>query len=431
MVIESIKGLIINHRQRVGNLLSSIVFKILTSLVYLIAIPVFIRTRGESSYAIIAIFLTIHGFIALLDAGFSYALGYRYTRALAKSDPERHFIFDSGFSFYALLCAVIGVTGYFFLERISLFIFGSGIFHFEVYIFLISIMFLVLSSYFVIGLQAHEKLFHMNLDRFVLDLTKGLGLLIIIQIKTANTTFVYFLLVGSLLKLVMDFYFFTRIHSFRPRLSMEQLKANLKIGWVSIITSILSFVLVMGDKVFVIEKISKDIFGSYSFAVDLNARAYFLIYAVFSTVYPIMIKAEATGRSMKKVLLLSFFGILGVTCIYYLPLFIFAKEIVKFFVDKNLNPIVITLIRIFGIAAVGYMVFGLTEIYLNSVGRAKYVLLCYIGAVVIFFFMISKMIESQGVVGAAITFASVNCFLALFGIIFSVIHFKSTKKSIA
>lgn len=431
MVIESLKSLFTGQRQRVGNFLSSVVFKVLTSLIYLIAIPLFIRSKGESSYAIVAIFLTIHGFISLLDAGFSYALGYRYTRALATSNPDREFIFDSGFSFYVMICGLIAVGTLFSVEQISMFIFGSIDFKFEVFVFVSSIMLLVLSSYFVVGLQAHEKLFHINLNRFLLDLTKGTGLLLIIYFNSENSNFVYYLFVGSILKLGMDYYFFSSIQPFHPKIDLNQLKANLKIGWVSIITSVLSFAFVMGDKILVIQKISKDIFGSYSFAVDLNARAYFMIYAVFSTVYPIMLKAEATGRDMKKVLLVSLAGIFVVTCIYYLPLFVFAKYIVDFFVDKNLNSVVVDLIRIFSIAAVGYMVFGLTETYLNSVGKAKYVLFCYLTGVSVFFLMITQMIDSHGVVGAAISFAVVNLLLALFGLCFSIFHFNLNKKEAA
>ncbi len=427
MVIEFLQPYLKKSDRR-DNIIFSVFYKITTTLMYLIAIPLFIRARGEKEYSIIAIFLLIHGFVALIDAGFSYALGLRYMRAIATKNSIAKYIIDRGFSFYLSIAGIIFLLSIIYSKSMSNYFFLSPDHAVEMILYGLSISFLVMSSYFVVVLQAQEKISRINLHRFILDAVKSAGLLFVLFLSLNSHNYIYFVFTGSVLKLYLDYKSFSKITDFNPTFDYQELKNNFQLGWMSMIISVLSLLLFAGDKLLVIQKLSKDNFGSYSFAFDLNVRAYFLIYAVYSTIYPVLIKKHATQENVGRILLFGLVSIFSISIFYYLPLSFFSSEIVTFFVDKNLSADTYVLIRIFSLAAIAYMVFGLTETYLNSLGYPHMVLFSYAIGTITFFSSAFYLVENYQAMGGAYTFLAANLALCITGVVFSLlVYFKLFK----
>lgn len=388
--------------KRFQSVVATAFFKAMSSLLFLVAIPFSITHLGESVYGVVAFFLTMHGYVSLLDTGFSYVVGLRYTRALVISESDGNKIISESMPIYIIL-AVIGLVVFAFLSKeISHAFFGTSAYSLSVALFGLVLALTVVDSIAVVILVAHEMLVRVSFHRFLLDLFKVVGLFVVAGFGLGVDSILIFLILAGVVKLVFDYLCVIKLGvRFCPKINFDEIRLNFLMAWPAITMAGLSLLMSMIDKFLVSGKLSSEAYASYSFAMDLTTRSYFLMYALAGTLYPVFIKKHASGESMKSLLKVWVMALTAIGVFYYLPLGWFAYPIVSFLVDAEFAEKSYALIRVCGLSAIFYLAFNIFENFLNSAGKIKWVMVSYLSGLGVFFLVHAKLMSDYGSYGVA------------------------------
>lgn len=402
----SIKNLNFFKSISAQNVYISLLFKILTSLMFLVMVPFSIRTMGTEAYGVAAFFLTMHGSVSLLDSGFTYALGLQYTRRLVQNPDSAKQVFFSaipvylGLAFLALLGFII------FREKLSVLAFGTADYSGEMLVFGFVVGLTALDSMLGTVLQAHEKINLIATGRFLLDLVKVAGVGLMAVLNLGPTSIVWFILLSSIVKIVYDFFYFRKfIPEVRIHLDFSEVKQMLKFALPSVAIAVCSLVMSMLDKFLVSGTISSSAFTSYSFAFDLTSKAYFLMYAITSVVYPKLIKSHSTGQNPANFIKIQLLSLLIIAVIYYLPLAVFSGPITALLLGNELIEPTATLIKLCSVSALLYLSFTIVETYLNTTGAVLKTLTVYIVGISSLIILMKHFVPKFQLYGVAISVA--------------------------
>jgi PST family polysaccharide transporter len=413
------------------NIYISLIFKILTSLLFLILVPYAIRSLGAEKYGIAAFFLTMHGYVSLLDSGFTYALGLQYTQKLVHNQSDARDVFYSAVPVYLLLSIIAFLSFAVFRKEISILAFNTEIYSFEMFLFGFVIAFSTLDSMLSTVLQAHEKINLIATGRFLLDLVKVAGVALMGYMQFAPEAIVYFIILSVLVKIIFDlFYFLKLLPEFKIKLDWLKTRAMLKLALPSVGIALCSLFMSMMDKFLVSGKISATAFTSYSFAYDLTTKAYFLVYAVTSVIYPKLIKNHSQGHSRSHLLKIQFLAVLLMALVYYLPLSLFAEPISSFLIGPELSATTGVLIQLCSLSAILYLCFTVLESYLVTTGSVFKTLSVYILGIISFKLFLDYFIEKYQLIGVSLAVSSMFTIMILFGLILALSTRKKIKASL-
>ena len=399
------------------NVYISLFFKVCTSLMFLVLIPYSIRHMGAEKYGIAAFFLTMHGYVSLLDSGFTYALGLNYTRALTIDSDEAARVFASAFPIYGILAVFAVAVFSLFKNKLSTLAFGTEIYSFEMCIFGFVLAISAVDSMLVSVIQAHEKIYLIATGRFLLDLLKVGGVTMMALTGLEPGRLVWFILFSVVTKFIFDFYYFRKLMpKLIFRIEKKIMNKILLLAIPSVAIAMCSLFLSMADKFLVSGKISASAFTSYSFAMDITTKAYFLMYAVSSVVYPKMIKSNSANQSSTRFIKIQLVALMGIIGIFYLPLAVFSDFITVTLLGPSfLNP-TSNLIKLCAFSAVLYLVFSIIESYFNALGAVKKSLSLYIVGIFVFTTLLSFWFERYQVYGAVISVIGMYCAMIFGGL---------------
>lgn len=385
------------------NVYISVFLKILTSLMYLVLVPFAIRSIGADKYGIAAFFLTMHGYMSLLDSGFTYALGLQYTRKIVHDPDEAKKIFFSAIPIYLFLSAVGILLFLLFKDNLSQMAFNSTLYSKEMLLFGFIMAITVIDSMINTVLQAHEKINLIASGRFLLDLVKVAGVMMLGLTHMAPELIVWFILLSVAVKLIYNFYFFKKIIlQIKIIFELKAILETFKLALPSVAIAVCSLFMSMLDKFLVSGKISTGAFTSYSFAIDLTTKAYFLMYAVTTVIYPKLIKEHSQGNSLVKLVKVQLLALLLICFFYYIPLAVLSDFIVQVLLGQDLVQPTADLIKICSLSAVLYLFFSILESYLNSIGAVSKTLLVYITGIISFVFLLDFFLQRYQLFGVAI-----------------------------
>jgi PST family polysaccharide transporter len=405
------------------NVAVSLTFKVLTSLLFLILVPYSIRTMGAESYGIAAFFLTMHGYVSLLDSGFSYALGLKYTRAIVNDPHEAQSILSAAIPLY-LFISVLALIGFFlFRFQLSRMAFASEAYAFHMGLFGVVLAVTAIDSMLVTVMQGHEKISQIVVGRFILDLVKVAGVTGMAFFKLQPDMIVWFIVASSVLKFAFDLRIFSALTKIVNSFDYKRTLEIFYLALPSIGIALCSLYMSMLDKFFVSGKISSSAFTSYSFAFDLTTKAYFLMYAITTVIYPKLIKTHSQGNSMFGLVRIQLFSLLGIVGVYYLPLFVFSDGVTRLLLGENLVEPTSTLIRFCCAIAILYLIFSIFENFLNARGavlKTFIVYLCGLTAVSVSMGWLVEKFEIYGVPVAVLLMFSVMIAAALVASVFDV-----------
>lgn len=400
------------------NIYISLVFKILTSILFLILVPYAIRSLGAEKYGIAAFFLTMHGYVSLLDSGFTYALGLQYTQKLVHSESEARDVFYSAVPVYLLLSLLAFLGFAIFRKDISQLAFASQNYSFEMFLFGFVLALSALDSMLSTVLQAHEKINLIATGRFLLDLVKVAGVALMGYMQFEPQTIIYFILLSVITKIIFDLFYFSKLlPEFKVKMDWGKTRDMLKLALPSVGIALCSLFMSMMDKFLVSGKISATAFTSYSFAYDLTTKAYFLVYAVTSVIYPKLIKNHSQGHSRSHLLKIQFLAVLLMALAYYLPLSLFAVPISSFLIGQELSVTTGILIQLCSLSAVLYLSFTVLESYLVSTGSVFKTLAVYVLGIFSFKLLLDYFIEKYQLIGVSLAVSSMFIIMILFGLI--------------
>ncbi len=376
----------LKNKEHTANILSGLFLKLFTAAVFFVAIPFAIRKFGAQSYGIVSFFVVFQGYIILLDTGFSYGLGVLYGRSLADSSPSGSLLRMGSF-FYLVIATVFGLAMFFLAPLINSISFNNidctSIFRIFAGISFIA----VLDSYFTVLLQAHNKIYKINITRFALDLVRALGLFI--GATYGSISFVIIsLLLGYILKLGLSINYVRPIIplvEISPRFSSDSFRSLLILSAPSVGVAIMTLLLSSFDKIFVSGKLSSVDFAHYSFAFDINTKVYFLLYAVSSAFYPTLVKRFHIGAPITGLISVWLWALIAVGFCYYLPMGLFSEKIIALLVSQDFAIKAAPICRAFALSSIIYLCFNFFENLLNASGRAH---LCFISYLSGLFFLV-------------------------------------------
>lgn len=372
----------VRHKNAVLN----IILKLLSSLIFLFVVPFVISSAGEAKYGIFAMFLTLHGYVSLVDVGFSYAVGLRYTRSISSSQKKAQAIIKSVFPLYSGLSLLPLLSLALFPNTFSDLFFGNQTFLFEVRIFGVGLSFMILSALFSVILQAHESFVAIGISRLFLDITKAVGLSLCAVFDFSLLFFTLFLVGGSLFKLLLEIWF-GRHHfpSFSFCVKWKVMRAYFWLALPSIGIAILSLVMSMTDKIFVSRLLGPEAFSRYSFSFDLTTKVYFVIYGVLAALYPAFIKEIHNYKAIKNLLKSSFIVVTIMACFFYIPIFIYSTQVLSFLVSADFAIQASQILKVFALSSIAYIFFAVMESFVNASGNSLKVLSVYLVGVLTLF----------------------------------------------
>lgn len=399
------------------NVYLSLAFKILTSVMFLILVPFAIRSLGPEKYGIAAFFLTMHGYVSLLDSGFTYALGLQYTQMLTQNEKDARDIFYSAVPIYLILSLLALLMITIFRREISVLAFNTESYSFDMFIFGIVLSLSTLDSMFSAVLQAHEKINLIASGRFLLDLVKVAGVALMGIFQLNPEYIIYFILLSVIIKLVYDLVCAKRLlRQIVIKVDLVIIRNMLKLALPTMGISLCSLYMSMMDKFLVSGRISSTAFTSYSFAYDLTTKAYFLVYAVTSVIYPKLIKTHSQGQSRSHLLKIQFLSVILMAISYYLPLSLFSQYIAETLIGKELSETTATLIRLCSISAILYLIFTVLESYLNSTGSVLKTLSVYLTGILSYKLLLNFYIDRYQLFGVSLAVSSMMLVMIFAGL---------------
>lgn len=363
----------------------SVFLKVVTSLLFLIMVPLSIRTIGPDQYGVAAFFLTMQGSVSLLDSGFSYALGLLYTRRLVHDETQAKDILYAAVPVYLTLALFAFVVFCIFASDLSLLAFNTEVYKKEMMIFGLVLALTVLDSMLGTVLHAHEKIQLLVTGRFLLDLVKVAGLGYLILSRASASNIIWFILLSTVVKLIFDLICFRKIISvIRIRFDRRQISQILRYAIPSVGIAVCSLMNSMWDKFLVSGEISSSVFTSYSFAVDLTTKSYFLMYAITTVVYPKLIKTHSRGQNPFELIKVQIISLLAIGLCYYLPLSVFSADIIRLLIGEQFVATTGVLVRLCSLSAVMYLAFTIVETYLYTTGSILWCLGVYVFGILVF-----------------------------------------------
>ena len=149
------------------------------------------------------------------------------------------------------------------------------------------------------------------------------------------------------------------------------------------------------DKIVVTKLFSSATLGVYSIAVDRHGKAFFMIWAVTGSLYTLLIQRQAKQQNVRGLILFACTAALGIVIVYYVPLAVFAHEILAIwinddFAEKGYGWLLIPSL---------YMTANIVEVYLQTAGEAKRLGWVYVIALVVELVGLAILPKRFGIVG--------------------------------
>jgi O-antigen/teichoic acid export membrane protein len=242
--------------------------------------------------------------------------------------------------------------------------------------------------------QARNQLKPINLSRFGFELSKAFALassaFILNDISLIGPT----ILIAAYLRCGFDLYFVRKLTNinFKYRLhSPKDYKRQIKLivyGLPPLLISALTVPISIGDKIIINKLFGADSVAFYSLAFDISTKAYILVYAVNAAMLSVILHRHAQRSNTKTPLLVGLYSVTFLGIIFYLPLFIFASQIINYWLPNLVSSEISPLLRIMAVSSVIYLYGNVYEVSLIAMGRAKSVLFVYLVGVAFYWLAI-------------------------------------------
>jgi len=179
----------------------------------------------------------------------------------------------------------------------------------------------------------------------------------------------------------------------------------------------LMFSINIGDKILIAISLGKEAVAYYSIAFDINTKLYIFVYAVNSAMFAVVLKRHV---NKVKVFAPIAVGLIAVSCLgifYYLPLYIYAPEILNHWLGSDFSENIIPLVRVMTISSLIYLYGNVFENSLLAIGRAKKILFIYFLGALVYWVCAIYSYWIQDIFGFMISYLLLSTFL-FFGFLF-------------
>lgn len=364
-----------SKKEHIINFSSYFVNRLIALALFAFTTSVFINKAGSETFGILTMLFLIYNYISVVDLGMGYAVGYRLTRAVSR----RNFTYASkilqrALPFYMIAGGCVSLLIFAFSSNISEWFTKTREYSFIYKLISIGIFPLVMDTVVLMVLQSYNKIYLINLSRLVYDIFRAAPLLLVIVLQKALLEKIMLIVVaGCYIKLLTDIYLCYKIIGnliwLKPVLVFKELRFNILYGMPMLITLVIGMVINSIDKFYISTNLSMEQLAYYSVALEVNVKAWFLIWAVTSTLTTVLVRRNVFNISTQDIEKISILSVMVIFIMYYIPLIIFTKEILTLWISRDFAEKSYRMTRILSVASLFYMLYAVKHNVLLAKGR--------------------------------------------------------------
>lgn len=358
------------HVRNVG---SYIVVRVFAILLYLIPVSLFIKHQGKASYGTLTLLLLVFSYTQVFDLGVGYAVNQRLGRAVARNSTRLTGIVQSAVPLFALFG--IGMSAAIFLlsKNLSALFFGR-VEHIDAIRAVAAAMgLLTLDALPVAVVQAYNRVDWINYSRLVIDGARAMGILIGAFAANGIAVAIAFTIGGVIAKTLVDIVLSGRLlgvrFAFKPLFRLRASAVNLRMGLPMVTSVFLSMLMMSVDRIYVSRAFGQGALAYYAVGADLCSKAYFLVWAITGSVYTLYVRRRANRRPADDLIRVSLIAVGLVALGFYLPVAVFAKEIIGIWINSAFAVGSLEITRIWAATAVAYLVMCVYYSHLRGFGK--------------------------------------------------------------
>ena len=377
--------------------------KALSLALFAVAVAHFVTRSGDHAYGIVSIMLLLYIYLQQVDMGMGYSVVYRLGRAVARGSRSHVRIVAEAMPIYLVCSAVIGVALVLLARSMSIALLNDPAYSNLFRLAGLGASLLVISSLCVAVMQAYNRVYYVNLSRLMFDVVKAVALIASAGSAGGLQLVLWITMIGAIGKLAFDIFIASRLLGTAvwlwPKISRRALRLNIGIGTPMFVSSITFALINSLDKIVVTKLFSPATLAVYSIAVDLHGKAFFMIWAVTGSLYTLLIQRHARRQNVRGLILFACIAALGIVIVYYVPLAIFAHEVLAIWISSDFAEKGYGLLRWLLIPSCLYMSANIMEVYLQTAGEAKRLGWVYVVALVVELLGLAILPKRFGIVG--------------------------------
>jgi O-antigen/teichoic acid export membrane protein len=409
-IVNFIRG----KHQHARNLFAQVFCRFVTLGLFAISLPFFVARQGAAPYGVLALLLSIYSLLILLDLGVSYSVGLRIGRSLARNNGRESVIFARAIPLAAVLGAGVFIMLFLVAGPLSFLLYGSEQYAAAVRIFGGTVGIYLITSTPAAVVQIYHRVDWFNYSKLIMDVAKAAALVLGGMSAHPIQTAMWVLLCGAASKCAVDFLLANRLLGHRARLTARvrrsDVYANIGLGIPMSVAGIVSIALTSGDRILVSRLYGAQALAHYSLAVDICSKAYFLVWAVTGTLYPLVIRHAASGRDVSPYRRAGLVAVAAVGILVYLPIGLLAYPAINWWLGPEMARGASFVTSVWALVAVIYLMTSVLQYQLQAKGRPNPLLGVNLVGVVVLLVGAWAVPRKYGILGIAI----------LMGVIYSI-----------
>ncbi len=184
-----------------------------------------------------------------------------------------------------------------------------------------------------------------------------------------------------------------------PIFDLSEVKLNVAFGWSVMIALVVSILTSSIDKIFVLKQFDPAVLAHYSLAADLHAKMYFLLYAINTSVYTLIIRSKASNERSLRLLQVSVFGVALILIGYYLPLVVFAPQILSWWISPEFSGEASFYVRVMFANTVLYLFVAIAHNMVQASGYGRKILISNFLGLIGFVICLGFLPQMFGILG--------------------------------
>jgi len=364
-----------SKKEHIINFGSFFANRLISLALFAFTTSVFINRAGNKEFGILTMLLLIYNYISVADLGMGYAVGYRLTRAVSR----RNFgyaakILQHALPFYIIVGGCASILIFAFSSEISMLFTKTDGYSFVYKVISFGILPLVIDTVVLMVMQSYNKVYLINLSRLIYDIFRAAPLLLVVVFKNDLLEKIMIIVVtGCYIKLITDIYLCYKLTGnliwLKPVLVFKELRFNIKYGIPMLLTLIIGMIITSIDKFYIANFLSMEQLAYYSVALEVNVKAWFLIWAVTGSLTTVLIRRNVLNISTHDIKRISMVSVVIIFVMYYMPLIVFAKEILALWINRDFAEKSYRITRILAVASLFYMFYAVKHNVLQAGGK--------------------------------------------------------------
>jgi O-antigen/teichoic acid export membrane protein len=395
-----------SRKEHIINFSSFFANRLISLALFASTTSIFINRAGSKEFGLLTMLLLIFNYIAVADLGMGYAVGYRLTRAVSRRNYEyASKILQHALPFYIIVGGCASILVFVFSSDISIFFTQSEGYSLIYKVISLGILPLVMDTVVLMVMQSYNKVYLINFSRLIYDIFRAAPLLLAVVFKNDLLEKILIIVVaGCYIKLITDIYLCYKLIGnltwLKPVLAFKELRFNIMYGIPMLLTLIIGMIITSIDKFYITNLLSMEQLAYYSVALEVNVKAWFMIWAVTGSLTTVLIRRNDLNISTHDIEKLSMVSVVVIFVVYYIPLIVFAKEILALWINRDFAEKTYRITRILSVASLFYMLYAVKHNTLQAEGRFLTITSIYcagLTVLLISLLVLPKYFASEGV----------------------------------